>query len=233
MPTATSRRESRLACYRASTERSDRCLRLRSRRTSRRARFVERAYEAKGGSRRLGAGWLSARCGLQQRAFVARPRGLVGLARRKGVRSLGDLKLAEKGTVIATAWPSPRRVLAVVQRPFSEGKLQLMLVEPVRREVLSRRRLTARREVVDVTTTSDGLALLTAPRDSVGPTRLIVARADGSIRSARIGPAARRSFAAPTGHTLSTGGGIRRWPLTRPAGAPSSSVARRGSPSST
>lgn len=102
------------------------------------------------------------------------------------VHRLGDVELGGRGTVIATSWPLPGRVLAVVQRPFAEGEVRLVLVDAASRRVFGRRRLADRSEVVDVARTSDGLALLVAPADSVGPTRLVVADADGSVRSARI-----------------------------------------------
>jgi hypothetical protein len=52
--------------------------------------------------------------------------------------------------------------------------------------VLERRPLAGRSEVVDVAASPGGLALLLAPPGSVGPARLIVVRADGSVGSARV-----------------------------------------------
>jgi hypothetical protein len=100
------------------------------------------------------------------------------------VRRLGDLELGGRGSVIATAWPTPRKVLAAVQqRP---GTLRLVLVDPVVRRVLARRPLAPRNEVIDSASSPYGLALLLAPPGSVGAARLVVARADGSVGSARI-----------------------------------------------
>jgi hypothetical protein len=100
------------------------------------------------------------------------------------VRSIGTLDLGGRGTVLATAWPTPRRVLAAVQqRP---GTLRLVTVDPVARRVLVRRPLAGRTEVVDAASSSHGLALLLAAPASFGPARLVVARADGSVGSARI-----------------------------------------------
>ena len=100
------------------------------------------------------------------------------------LRSLGDLRLGGRGTVVVTAWPTPRRVLAAVQqRP---GTLRLVVVDPVARRILGRRPLAGRSEVVDVASSSRGLALLLAPPASIGPARLVVARTDGSVGSTRI-----------------------------------------------
>lgn len=100
------------------------------------------------------------------------------------LRRLGDLELGGRGTVVATAWPTPRRLLAAVQqRP---GTLRLVVVDPVARRVLERRPLAGRSEVVDVASSPGGLALLLAPAASVGPAGLVVARADGSVGSVRL-----------------------------------------------
>lgn len=99
------------------------------------------------------------------------------------LRRLGDLELGGKGTVVATAWPTPRRVLAAVQqRP---GTLRLVVVDPVARRVLVSRPLAPKSEVVDAASSSRGLALLLAPPASVGPARLVVAGADGTVTSLR------------------------------------------------
>jgi hypothetical protein len=101
------------------------------------------------------------------------------------VRGLGDLELGGRGSVVTTAWPTPRRVLAVVQqRP---GTLRLVLVDPAARRVLARRPLAPRSEVIDSASSPYGLALLLAPPGSVGAARVVVARPDGSVGSARIG----------------------------------------------
>lgn len=123
------------------------------------------------------------------------------------VRTLGDLELGGRGTVVATAWPRPRRVLAAVQpRP---GTLRLVVVDPVARRVLMSRPLAPKSEVVDAASSSRGLALLLAPPASVGPARLVVARADGSVGSVRLDAIAAGTRAKPV-----RGGSLpvdRRW----------------------
>jgi hypothetical protein len=106
----------------------------------------------------------------------------VDLAR---MRVLGDLSLARRGVVAATAWPVANRVLAVVQSPgCCLGAATAFVVDAHVRRIVSSRPL--RGSLVAVTRSRTGLVMLLGPRRSLGPTRLVVLDLSGRLRVARL-----------------------------------------------
>ncbi len=90
--------------------------------------------------------------------------------------------------MLATGWLAPRRVVAVVQQPWGAGPLRLVVVDPLGRRVLLRRRLAGASELERAVATRRSLVLLLAPargprRTAVGAARLLSIDRGGRVRS--------------------------------------------------
>ncbi len=101
-------------------------------------------------------------------------------------RVLGDVRLAARGEVWATAWSGSRRLLALVLRPgcACAGETRVSGIATTDRRVLWRRTLSG---VFSGGARAGGrLVLLVAPRDSIGPSRLALVEPDGRVRWATL-----------------------------------------------
>jgi hypothetical protein len=100
------------------------------------------------------------------------------------MRVLGDLDLAGHGSVFATAWAGPRRVLAVVLSPgcCGLGDTTVVGVDAVRRRVVWRRALGGSLQAGERFRRSLVL-VLGPPGRAVGPSRLVVVGPGGGVRS--------------------------------------------------
>jgi hypothetical protein len=91
------------------------------------------------------------------------------------------------GTFWIAAWPSPERLLALVEigEAGSAGDdFVVETVDTVAKKVVSRRTIDG---TVSATARSrDGLVLLMAPKGGIGPAKLLVVGRDGSIRDAAL-----------------------------------------------
>jgi hypothetical protein len=106
----------------------------------------------------------------------------VDLAR---MRVLGDVSLARRGVVAATAWPVANRVFALVQSPgCCLGAATAFVVDAHARRIVSLPPL--RGSLVAVARSRTGLVMLLGPQRSVGPTRLAVLDLSGRLRVARL-----------------------------------------------
>jgi hypothetical protein len=114
---------------------------------------------------------------------------------------VGDLRERRRGgLIVAVSWPTPRRVLAVVQERWGAGELTLAVVDPVTRTLLEWRPLSVSAGAVRAAGSRLGLALLLSServprRDSLGPARLLFIDARGVARSVVLGriPAGERT----------------------------------------
>lgn len=96
--------------------------------------------------------------------------------------STATLRWARRGVTLggfmSTAlWPTQRTLFALVGDP-----LQLQTVDTVAKTVVASRPLQG--SVLATARSADGLVLLLAPADAIGPVRVAVVGADGSLRSA-------------------------------------------------
>lgn len=99
-------------------------------------------------------------------------------------RHIGDLRENRRGGLVhALAWPTPRRVLAVVQKPWGSGPLTLGTVDADRRTVLRWRTVSHRATVVRTTANRLGLLLLLGPPRGIGPTKLLFVDVQGTART--------------------------------------------------
>jgi hypothetical protein len=96
-----------------------------------------------------------------------RTRALVRLTRRDGA-----------ATVVA--WPTRRRILALVGAR-ADGRASLALIDPAARRVLRRTRLAG--EVVEAVARPAGLVALVAPRRAIGPATLVAIGPSGRPRT--------------------------------------------------
>jgi hypothetical protein len=98
---------------------------------------------------------------------------------------LGSLRLIRKtvplrGYALALLWARPDRLVAVLNDPYG-GSGSIVTIDPGSRRVLSRRTLDG--DVGAVARAADALVLLETPHDAIGPSRLDVVAADGTLRS--------------------------------------------------
>ena len=101
----------------------------------------------------------------------------------KRMRSLGIVRI---GGLSALSWLAPRRVALLTG---GQAGSALVIVDPVTRRIVTRTPLTA--QLADGTlaaaqTVGDRLIVLAQPADTIGPTRLVVADASGSVRSVEL-----------------------------------------------
>ena len=114
------------------------------------------------------------------------------------MRALGDVTVTRRGSLEATAWAGPRRVLAVVVTPGCCGAGDTIVagVDAGRRRVVWRRTLGGSLQAGE--RFRRGLLFVLGPRGrSVGPSRLVQLGPRGGIRSAALPEI--RSGSAPEG----------------------------------
>ena len=97
----------------------------------------------------------------------------------RSMRVIGDARLGRRGSVWATAWVSPRRLLGVVVTRADDTIV--VGVNAATRRVVWRRRLGGSLRVGEAF--HNGLVLILGPRRDVGPSRLVRVSASGGIRS--------------------------------------------------
>ncbi|CAN5177803.1 hypothetical protein BH18ACT14_BH18ACT14_11660 [soil metagenome] len=112
---------------------------------------------------------------LEVRIVEARRMKAVGVVRLSG----GPVSLPTQANVIALAWSSPNRVLALLE--WGAWKHAVVVVDALERHVLSREPIAG--TLVAEARTRGGLALLLAPRARIGPARLLLVDAAGRERS--------------------------------------------------
>ena len=109
-----------------------------------------------------------------------------------GGRLLGGLRIADVSRLRMRAriglwaeplaWLTPRRLLAGEQTDLNYAPDRIVVIDPVRRRVVTRRRLVG--SIVRIASSRDRLALLLAPTHRIGSARVSVADSSGRIRSA-------------------------------------------------
>lgn len=105
----------------------------------------------------------------------------------RAMRALGDVRVTRHGSLEATAWAGPRRVLAVVVTPGCCGAGDTIVagVDTGRRRVVWRRALGGSLQAGE--RWRRGLLLVLGPRNrSVGPSRLVWVGPRGGIRLASL-----------------------------------------------
>jgi hypothetical protein len=108
--------------------------------------------------------------------------------RLRGSIALGD------GWTGATAWPSPRRLVAVLG---SDAGARLVVVDPAARKQLAVHRLPLRSDLLASAATANRVVFLLSESPEIAPVRLAVAGADGAIRSVLL-PQIRGGTESPT-----------------------------------
>jgi hypothetical protein len=99
----------------------------------------------------------------------------------RNLRSSGSVRIGD-GWIGGAAWPSPRRLVAVVG---SEGRTRVVTVDPTLREKLGERSLPYR-ELLAAVPTAGRVVFVTGPTSSIGPVHVSVAGVDGAVRSVRL-----------------------------------------------
>jgi hypothetical protein len=105
----------------------------------------------------------------------------------RAMRTLGDVRIARRGSGVASTWVDPTRVLAVVVTPgcCGAGETTVVGVDALRRRVLWRRPLGGSLQAGE--RFGAGLVLVLGPRGrEIGPSRLVHVGGDGAIRSASL-----------------------------------------------
>jgi hypothetical protein len=97
----------------------------------------------------------------------------------RAMRVLGDLSLAPYRCVDSLTWLAPRRLLAIGR--LSDTEARLVVIDPVARRVLERVSIPA--YPMTVGHSRDALVLAYGGTDSFAPVRLVVADANGSLRT--------------------------------------------------
>jgi hypothetical protein len=108
----------------------------------------------------------------------------------------GSLRLVKRtvplgGWARALLWSRPDRVVALVGRCCTPGTW-VVTIDPGARRVVSRVELEG--DVSVVARAADALVLLVTPRQQIGPSRLDVVAADGSVRSVALARVSAGSF---------------------------------------
>jgi hypothetical protein len=105
----------------------------------------------------------------------------------RAMQTLGEVRIARRGSGVATTWAGPTRVLAVVVTPgcCGAGDTSVIGVDSVSQSVLWRRTLGGSLQAGE--RSGDGLVLVLGPRGrAIGPSRLVHVGGDGEIRSASL-----------------------------------------------
>jgi hypothetical protein len=102
------------------------------------------------------------------------------------MRAAGKVDTGARGLVAALAWPRRDRLWLVLATPgcCATGATTVVTVDPVRREVVSRRKLPA--GLVRVAATPDGAVLLVAPSGTIGTATLATVDDTGGVAVARL-----------------------------------------------
>jgi hypothetical protein len=85
----------------------------------------------------------------------------------------------EEPAVTSLAWPTERRILALVE--WGAWSHALVVIDPFERRIVSREAIEG--TLVALARTNDGLALLLAPLGRIGPARLLLVDSAGDQRS--------------------------------------------------
>jgi hypothetical protein len=85
----------------------------------------------------------------------------------------------EEPAVTSLAWPTGRRILALVE--WGAWSHALVVIDPFERRIVSREAIEG--TLVAIARTHDGLALLLAPIGRIGPARLLLVNSAGEQRS--------------------------------------------------
>ena len=104
-----------------------------------------------------------------------------------GMRVLGDVRVARRGSGIATTWAGPRRVLSVIVTPgcCGAGDTTVAGVDVERRRVAWRRALGGSLQGGEPY--RRGFVFVLGPRgQSIGPSRIVHVDGDGNVRSAEL-----------------------------------------------
>jgi hypothetical protein len=102
------------------------------------------------------------------------------------MRATGMLRTRARGLVAAVAWPRPDRLWLVLATPAccATGSTTVVVVDPVRREVVARREFLA--GLARATATPEAAVLLLAPASTIGTATLITVDAIGDVDAARL-----------------------------------------------
>jgi hypothetical protein len=131
-----------------------------------------------------------------------RPAGL-RLLRTQPLRTLARITLGHSLSVLATAWPRSRRIVAVGAPSCCLRRPSVFVIDPIRRSVVARYSLR-RATLVATAPTANGLALLLGPSGRIGEARLVLAAVDrppktlvlGGVLAGSYGP---HRYVRPTG----------------------------------
>jgi hypothetical protein len=110
------------------------------------------------------------------------------LVGRRIVRILDPASLRQRTAVRLTgylgpvAWPAPDRVLAISDCcAYSPNKIEVVSYDPLARRIVRRATVDGRR--LRTVRAPDGFVLLVGPEEGFGPARIVVADANGALRS--------------------------------------------------
>jgi hypothetical protein len=112
-------------------------------------------------------------------AFDTDPGAVLSFVDTATLRLRGTMKF-DDGWTVAAAWPSPRRLVAVLG---SERTVRIVVVDPVARKQITFRRLPAGNEPMASAASRDRVVFLLSEERGIGPIQLVVVGADGAIRS--------------------------------------------------
>ena len=93
-------------------------------------------------------------------------------------RSLGVVRLGRRG-LLGVGWVAPNRVVAITGQGF--GRQRLLWVDVAGKKVVARRAFRGR--MLNRFRVPGGFALALAPEDQIGPLRLLLADAEGGMRT--------------------------------------------------
>jgi hypothetical protein len=132
-------------------------------------------------------GWSFSPDGARVALGTDAPRADVRLIDLRRMRVLGDVRVAQKGSVFATAWAGPNRVLAVVVDPgcCGRGNTTVAGIDAGTRRVLWRRTLGG--ALMAGARFRRSLVLVFSPRSrprSIGVSRLVLVGPDDRLRTA-------------------------------------------------
>ncbi len=116
-------------------------------------------------------------------AFDTERGAVLSLVDTAGLRSRGRIDLGE-GWIGAAAWPSPRRLVAVVG---SEARTRAVTVDPSIRRKTTDRALPLHETLFASTAVGGRVVFLLATSQTIGPVRLGVAGIDGTVRTVLLG----------------------------------------------
>jgi hypothetical protein len=110
------------------------------------------------------------------------PEGAVRFVDLARMRTLGDLRPKGSGYVVALAWPSRNRLLAIEQwvGDVTHQRIWLLVIDPLQRRLLERRPVEG---ALDGIAEGNGrIVAVVAPPAAIGPARLVVVEPTGRVR---------------------------------------------------